>query len=178
MISPEIVGGLAIPLLSLFCPTTQKDDQDIALLAEIDTMAGVEVYPGFENTGAHALCVGEVALLHPDQLHHYLGHSVSVRLIELSSVGTAAFGVNSVQDFNHQYRVTDGPPWPSSKPRWLPGPHGLPAWRIPGSDLSKRTGCASEVHFQGDAPASLCVSQSCSRVSARSIIATVSNTET
>ena len=73
------MGGLDTLLLSLLGPTAQEDDQDIAFLAEIDPIAGAEVYPAFEDTGAHALSVGEVALLHPDQRRHHLGRGLSVK---------------------------------------------------------------------------------------------------
>ena len=87
------MGGLDILLLTRLGSTTQEDDQGIAFPAEIDPVAGARVYPAFENPGAHALSIGEVALLHPDQRRRHPGRRLRVKPIEPSGIRAAAFGV-------------------------------------------------------------------------------------
>ena len=54
------MGGLDILLLTRLGSTTQEDDQDIAVPAEIDSVAGARVYPTFEDPSSHALSIGKV----------------------------------------------------------------------------------------------------------------------
>ncbi len=67
------MGGLDIPLLAFFGATTEQDDEGISILAEINPVAGAEIYAVLEDTGPDALGVGEVALLYPDQSRRHLG---------------------------------------------------------------------------------------------------------
>ena len=87
-------------LLTFLCPTAQEDDQGIAVLAEIDPVAGAEIYPAFENTGADTRDAGQVSLLHPDQRGRRLGRCLSVEPIEPSGVRATAFGVDVLPDLN------------------------------------------------------------------------------
>ena len=113
------MGGLDILLLTRLGSTTQEDDQGIAVPAEIDPIAGARVYPTFENTGTHALRVGEVALFHPDQRRRHLGRSLSTKAVEPSGIRTAAFGVKVLPDLNHYYQVTDMLPFNALQRRVL-----------------------------------------------------------
>ena len=83
---PEVLGSLDIPLLSLLGPTAQEDDQGIAVLAEIDPVAGAEVYPVLEDASAHTLSVREIALFHPDQRCRHFGCGLGVKPIEPSGI--------------------------------------------------------------------------------------------
>ena len=104
---PEVLGSLDILLLTRLGSTAQEDDQGLAVPAEIDPVAGARVYPAFQDTGAHALSVGEVALLHPDQRRHHLGCDLGVKSIEPSGIRAAVFGVNVFPDLHHLYWVTN-----------------------------------------------------------------------
>ena len=87
-------------------PTTEENDQGIAVPAEIDSIARAEVYPAFEDTGAYAFDTGEVSVLHPDQCCHYLGRSLRIKSIEPSGVRATAFGIDIFPDFDHRRKVT------------------------------------------------------------------------
>ena len=65
--APELSGSFDIPLLSLLCSSTQKDNQHIAFSTKVDPIARAEVYSIFKDPTTYTLCIGKIALLHPEQ---------------------------------------------------------------------------------------------------------------
>jgi hypothetical protein len=51
------MGMLDILLLAFLCTAAEKDDQLVAVLAEINPVAGSEIYPAFKGTHSDALGV-------------------------------------------------------------------------------------------------------------------------
>jgi hypothetical protein len=54
-----------VAILALLRPAAEQDDHGFAVLAEIDSVAGTEIDPVFENPGADPLNVRKVSQLHP-----------------------------------------------------------------------------------------------------------------
>ncbi|MCY4533995.1 MAG: hypothetical protein OXB91_01425 [Bryobacterales bacterium] len=88
-------------MLALLRPAAQEDDQGIAVLTEIDPLAGAEVDAAFEYTGTDTHDAGEVSLLHADQRGRRLGCCVRVEPTKPFGVRATASGVDLLPDFNH-----------------------------------------------------------------------------
>jgi hypothetical protein len=55
-------GGFDIPLLACFRAAAEQDDKAVAVLAEVDAVAGAEVDLVFDDPAADAFEVGRVSL--------------------------------------------------------------------------------------------------------------------
>ena len=83
-------------------PATQEDDQRVGVLAQIDPIAGGEVYPGFEHTGADALDAREVSHFQLEQGCRHFGRSPGIEPFEPSRIRAATVEVDLFPDCGYR----------------------------------------------------------------------------
>src|SRR5579863_3275507 len=66
VVLPPVNCQLDVSLLPLLRPTTEKDDDLVPVLAEINPVAGTEIEPVFKHPKANSLNITEIALFHTE----------------------------------------------------------------------------------------------------------------
>jgi hypothetical protein len=79
---PAFPSRCDVLLLPFLCAPTNENHNALAILAEVDALAGAEVDLVFKDAGTHALDVREIPLLHPRERDSHLGGCRRVELFQ------------------------------------------------------------------------------------------------
>ncbi|MGO8955266.1 MAG: hypothetical protein ACLPWS_07585 [Rhodomicrobium sp.] len=99
--APDYFGRFDIAFLRLLVPAAEQNHEFLAVLPEIDAIAGTLIYLALENAFAHTFRIREVALLHAGDLNSNLRRSPRLKRAEPASKGAPPF---FVQIFNNRNR--------------------------------------------------------------------------
>jgi hypothetical protein len=98
VVGPARLRGSDILLLAPFGPASQQNDDLLAILAEVDSIAGPEIDSIFEHARSHAFHVRQIALSQALQSHRYLCGSLRIEPIEPTCEWTAPVRVEVLSD--------------------------------------------------------------------------------
>src|ERR1035441_7073865 len=102
------MGCCDVRLLSLLAAAPEQDDQTLAVLAEVNAIAGAEVETEFGDSGTYAFCGREVALFHAQHGSDDANARSRVELDDSIPVRSAAACVDVLPHLDHERNVNVG----------------------------------------------------------------------
>src|SRR5258707_13413870 len=88
-------------LLALLNPATEQDHKNLAILAEVNSIARSKIQLVFVNAAANSLCVRKITQSNPRNGRSHFGGSLGIEAVEPFSERTASTGVEVFADFDH-----------------------------------------------------------------------------
>jgi hypothetical protein len=93
--------GSYVRILALLGAASEQYHQPVAVLAEVNSIAGAKVDSVFKNTGTKTLNIREVALPHAIERYRHFDGSCYIQVIEPFGIGTIAIVIKVFSYFNH-----------------------------------------------------------------------------
>src|SRR5208282_5303718 len=101
VVLPVGPGRIDVVLLPFLGPAAEQDNKALAILTEIDPVAGPEVDAIFKDAPAYAFHIGEVPLRHPSNGDGDLRRRWRAENVEPFGVGTTAVGLEIFPHLDH-----------------------------------------------------------------------------
>jgi len=92
---------LDVPLLAFLRPSSQENDELIAVFTEIDAIAGSKIDAIFVDTATHTLYIREISALKPGQGDGHFSRSFGVEVFKPHAKRALSVGSKVFPDNNH-----------------------------------------------------------------------------